>query len=190
MLAITVNVSFDEFDNSITDGDISLRDAIDKAPIGETINFPSALNGQTITLLANLGEILIEKNLTIDASNLSLGLTINGNDPSTALGDGIRLFHITDPTFGDDPPLVTMKNLTLEEGDAGSENGGAIQSAGLLTLIDCTIQNNQATNGGGVHVFIPSGTVQRDGTSLGRDKFTTSTFQFLAPIIRTSTSVS
>ena len=52
----------DELDGSIVDGDISLRDAIAAAPSGEAIDF--AVNG-TILLDVALGELVIDKNLTI-----------------------------------------------------------------------------------------------------------------------------
>lgn len=160
LLAITVNTAVDEQDFSISDGDRSLRDAILFALPGDgIITFDSSLNGASINLAAALGTIDIEESIIIDASNLPDGITINGNDPSDDPLDGIRIFNITDPTSGSAPPHVTIKNLTLEDGDAGFEDGGAIKSAGRLTLIDCTIQSNQAAlaSGGGVFVQVAGG---------------------------------
>src|SRR5262245_14540994 len=68
--AITVNTLVDEADGSITDGDISLRDAIASSPAGGTINF--AVFG-TINLA--LGEVVVE-NRIIDGGDPGL-LTIN-----------------------------------------------------------------------------------------------------------------
>jgi hypothetical protein len=93
MLSITVNVGFDENDHFITDGDVSLRDAIENAPAGDTINFAPSLNGAKIDLDGALGEIAFAKSLTIDASMLPNGITIDasGNDPTPTIN--ARLVH-------------------------------------------------------------------------------------------------
>src|SRR4051812_45784732 len=62
LLAITVNTLLDENDHSIVDGDISLRDAIEAATPGVTIDF--SVSG-TISL-GSMGELVIKKNLTIN----------------------------------------------------------------------------------------------------------------------------
>jgi hypothetical protein len=154
LATITVTTIDDVVDAN--DGVTSLREAIDVANIagGDTINFdPSApnMNGGTISL--ELGQIAFGKDLTIDASNLTSGLTINADDdnPDTPRH---RIFDITDPTFGSDPPLVTIKGLTLTGGDAGSLEGGAIRSEARLELERCTVAGSQASLGGGVFVQV------------------------------------
>jgi hypothetical protein len=164
MLSITVNTLIDEQDNSLTDGDRSLRDAVILAPAGETINFDSTvpgMNGGTINLLGSLGEIAFAKNLTIDASGLTNGITISAaaadSNVNVDNGGGIRIFNITDSTGGATPPLVTLKNLTLKGGDV-SGSGGAIKSEGFLKLENCTIDDNNATGfGGGVYLGVYGG---------------------------------
>ena len=81
----------------------SLREAISAANSmagPNNIIFDVSLDGNTILLKRNLpgGELAIADHLSIDASNLTLGLTINGNDPSPAINDGtgIRIFNIDD----------------------------------------------------------------------------------------------
>jgi hypothetical protein len=139
LLAITVNNATDERDGSIIDGDISLRDAVEIAPAGETINFAPGLNGATISLLSGplLGQIAFSKNLTIDATGLTNGITISAaaadSNVNVDNGGGIRIFNITDSTGGATPPLVMLKNLTLKGGDV-SGSGGAIKSEGFLRL--------------------------------------------------------
>jgi hypothetical protein len=162
LLAITVNTALDELDNSIIDGDISLRDAIAAAPIGETINFAPALNGQTITL--TLGELVLDKSVKIDASGLADGLTIDasGNDltPTVDKGDGSRVFRITDELPG--AIAVELHGLTLTGGDV-SGNGGAVlfRRAGSLTITGSTLTGNSATAGGGLWArTIDSGSVR------------------------------
>jgi hypothetical protein len=141
LLAITVDNPIDELDIDRSPGDTSLREAIfDANSAGDTINFdPTTMNGATITLLhgPGFGEIEFGKNLTIDGG--TLGITIDADDPDDDLppeeqerGNGIRIFHITDPIPGDDSPLVTLKGLTLTGGDPSDDsedgNGGAIYS--------------------------------------------------------------
>ena len=97
------------------------------APAGETINFSSALSGGTIVLNRALGQIEFGENLTIDASMLPLGITISGNYPTEELGDGIRIFNITDPDLFDGVSShVMMIGLTLTGGDpvVGVPEGG------------------------------------------------------------------
>ena len=72
VLAITVDTLTDEADGSITDGDISLRDAIAAAVSGETIDF--SVTG-TILLDDALGELVIDKSLMINGPGAEL-LTI------------------------------------------------------------------------------------------------------------------
>ncbi len=158
MLAVlTVNTPLDERDFSITDGDVSIRDAIDFAIPGDTINFnTSVMNGSTIELNQALGQINIEETLTIDASMLSAGITIDASaaDPTPTVnnGDGIRIFDITDPISGPQEPFVALIGLRLTGGDV-SGNGGAIRSSGAELLVrGCVVEQNAASdNGGGIY---------------------------------------
>jgi hypothetical protein len=86
------------------------------------------------------------------------------------VGDGIRIFNITDPTNGSAPPLITLKGLTLKGGDpvrnSGNQdgNGGAIFSEARLEIFDCTIEENEAFSGGGIHIKVAgdSPTMERE----------------------------
>src|SRR5579871_6524902 len=55
----------------------SLRSTIASANPGDTIVFTSTFSGQVIQLTS--AEILVTKNLTIDASSLPAGIAINGS---------------------------------------------------------------------------------------------------------------
>jgi len=157
LLAITVDTLIDEADGSIVDGDVSLRDALAAAPAGETIDFNGALDGGTILL--TMGELLVTKALTIDATALSNGLTIDasGNDPTPDEdnGDGSRVFNIDDGDFNAEPS-VTVSGLTLTGGDT-NESGGAIFSSGVsLSVRSSTISGNYSGEaGGGVFARTP-----------------------------------
>ncbi len=114
----------------------SLRDAIQNACIDGTINFGSSLAGQTITLTS--GQIVLNSTLTISNTQAS-GLTISGNNNS-------RIFDIR--SSGN----VTISNLILINGNAGTEFGGAIRvlTDGQLTLLNSTVRDSQARAGGGI----------------------------------------
>jgi nitrogen fixation protein FixH len=162
MLSITVNVAFDERDTNLTDGDISLRDAIEQAPANETINFDLSLNGATLNVSKALGEIMFSKSLTIDGSGRNI--TIQAEDLTTTVhtdGQGTRIFNITDPSSGVSPPTVTMIGLKLAGADPapgfGTPEGGAIRSEGILKLTNMTIVDSGAARGGGVFVAVASG---------------------------------
>lgn len=157
MLAtITVNTLIDI--DSATDGVTTLREAVvAAAPAGDTINFTSNLNAGVIALDQGLGQIETEgKSVTINASMLPLGITINaggGTDGVVGNGDGIRIFNVTDPTFGSAPPSVTMIGLTLTGGDV-PDDGGAIRSEGMVVLRNSTLRDNRAASGGAIFVQV------------------------------------
>lgn len=164
-------------DEQVTNDFVSLREAIRDTLDGGLVTFASSLNGATIALDRNLGELAFSKSLTIDASSLSSGITIDAGTllgdptPNQKLGDGMRIFKISDESAGVSPHSVTLKNLTLRGGDV-TGNGGAISvndgsvyydSLASLTLDRCTITGNAATSefnrtytgrGGGVYAKI------------------------------------
>ena len=159
LASITVDTSLDALDPN--DGVTTLREAVvAAAPAGDTIRFASNLNGGTITLDRTKGQIeVISKSLTIDASMLPAGITIDADDPDRGVtdevrGNGIRVFNITDPFGG---TVVTMKGLTLTGGDV-IDDGGAIRSTAALNLSQCTIKDNFAFAwGGGISLRLMSG---------------------------------
>jgi CSLREA domain-containing protein len=125
---ITVDTLTDENDHDCNDGDCSLRDAIETATAGQEIDF--SVTG-TITLTG--GQLTINKDLTITGPGADQ-LTISGNNNS-------RVFRITLPN------TVTISGLTIADGDAGA--GGGILNHGYLTLNNCIVSSNTATNGDG-----------------------------------------
>src|SRR5689334_12341230 len=85
--------------NTNDSGAGSLRQAIIDASPGDTIDFHSALSGQTITLTS--AELLINKNLSINGPGASL-LSVSGNNAR-------RIFKVTSGT-------VSIAGLTLFNG--------------------------------------------------------------------------
>ncbi len=137
-LGTVVTTTVDENNGSLNPGHgngISLREAVTWSPAGSLITFAKALNGQTCTL--SLGELVVaDRNLTIDASSLANGFTVDGNDAS-------RIFRLANKA-------LTLKSLTLTRSRAG-EGGGAIQQfGGQLFVQNCTLSENSAVSGGAV----------------------------------------
>ena len=107
-----------------------------------TLTFAPDLSGQTLTFGS---EIVITDNaaVTVDASSLPAGLTLDGG-PGTN-----RLFSVPTGTS------LTLTSLTLTGGNGGgatsSGNGGAILNQGTLTLTHCTLSGNSADSGGAIY---------------------------------------
>lgn len=114
----------------------SLRQAISNAPAGGNVLFAPALSGATITLGGS--QLTIDKDLTINASTLSAGLTVAGNNAS-------RVFNINAGN------VVTLESFTVTGGN--SANGAGVNCLGTVTLNKMTIHGNSATqDGGGIRV--------------------------------------
>ncbi|MEL6930133.1 MAG: choice-of-anchor Q domain-containing protein, partial [Cyanobacteria bacterium J06600_6] len=143
---LIVSTLEDENDGDFSDGDLSLREAIAAAESGDTITFSSNLNGSTINL--SLGELVIDKNLTIDGLG-SDQLTINAAENS-------RVFNVDD---GNEDNLleVAIDGLTITGGDISREfeensNGGGIFSRENLELTNSVVSGNAAgLLGGGIY---------------------------------------
>ena len=110
----------------------------------DTIRF-SLGQGSIITLTSPLP--LISENLTIDGSNVT-GLTINagGNGRILEIGTGAD---------------VTVRNLRLTGGAAGSE-GGAILNRGQLTVLESQLFGNSAQEGGAIYNSFQGALTLRD----------------------------
>ncbi|MBD0314820.1 MAG: DUF4347 domain-containing protein, partial [Microcoleus sp. T3-bin5] len=149
--------------NNNDSGPGSLRNAIASAAAGDIIQFASSLASQTITLTS--GQLVINKNLTIDATGAT-NLTISGNSTS-------RVILIEGSTN------VTLKNLIVANGkvsgtDANNEatsSGGGIQTGGnsTLTLDNCQVNNNVAGFGGGIYTGFRSTTTVINSKFSGND---------------------
>jgi hypothetical protein len=119
--------------NNADSGDGSLRAMLALASSGDTITFDPSLAGQTMTLIS--GELAIDKSVDIEGLGADQ-LTVSGNDAS-------RVFHITGSGL-----TVTIADLAIVHGRAS--RGGAIDNAGSrLSLLDCTLSDNQAVGATG-----------------------------------------
>jgi len=129
--------------NTNDSGPGSLRQAINLANQGDTIDFDPALNGQTVTLTSD--ELLISKNITISGPGPNL-LTV-----ARAQGvSNFRIFHITLSH------TVTIQGLTITNGNPLSPGfgGGILNDGATLSVINCTLSGNHAAlSGGGIDNF-------------------------------------
>jgi len=138
---VTVTTLMDENDGSCVDGDCSLRDALQTAAAGDTIDF--SVTG-TITL--TLGELYVINDLIISGPGTEK-LTISGNNTS-------RVFYISNSV-----PAV-ISDLTIANGKViDNTGGGGIFNVGFLTLNNVVVSSNQAvqsafvSQGGGIFNF-------------------------------------
>ena len=148
------------------DGLISLREAVEIYSVsGDTITFDPSLNGQTITLSGKQISIL-KKDLSIDASALEDGITIDAAGESRAF----IILGNYNPATGATNKYVTVSltNLTVVNGDANvyrnetyndvvldneefkADGGAAFAYAVNLTLTNVAFNDNDAYKGGAV----------------------------------------
>jgi len=119
----------------------SLRQVIIDATPNDTLTFTNTLAGGTITLTT--GQMVINKNLTIDASAIG-GITIDADNAT-------RVFSI-----GSASTLI-LESLRLINGIATSANpndrGGAVTVAPSSSLIlsNCELSDNTAIYGGSIY---------------------------------------
>lgn len=173
MLAVfTVSETYDAVVTGLGDAPGTLRQAVFDAEFfdgPDIIIFASGLNGGIIKLGKdannndlNLGfqsQLSITESVTIDASMLTSGITIKAYDPTPSQNnfDGARAFNISTSYYSSGALDVTLKNLTITDGDvAGSGGGIAYQnhSGGSLNLFDVKLIDNNAYEGGGLSIHV------------------------------------
>ena len=140
---ITVTTTADEFDTP-SGATMSLREALRDAAAAagaDTIVFDPSLDGGTITL--TIAEIVINDSVgvTVDASSLTNGITLSGNN-------AFRIFSVASGS------VFTGNCLHLTAGNGvgatTSGQGGALFNLGTTTLDRCAIYSNAGSFGGGV----------------------------------------
>ena len=137
---ITVTTLIDEIDGTTCPGtDCSLREALQAAGSGDTINF-----GVTGKITLTMGQLVIGSSLTISGPGSSL-LIVDGNNAS-------RVFNIITGSS-----IVNISNLTVQNGRVVDTSCGGIMNVGNLTLDHVIVQNNNAvknsnkfSSGGGI----------------------------------------
>lgn len=131
----------------------SLRQAIQDATAGDTIVFqiPTADPGYAATGIFTIGltsgELLINKNLTIDSGGQKISVQ--------RISGSFRLFRVS-------TGQVTLLALTIRDGqsDSSTVNGGGIVNSGNLTVKSCTFVGNGANVGNIGGAIYNSGTLR------------------------------
>ena len=124
-----------------TEGKLTLREAIEKSKDQDTITFETSLTNKTISLVS--GQLIIDKNLTINASALTQSPIIDARGKS-------RIVRI------DPQNKVTINNLSFTNGNTTvqeGEIGGAILNNQSNLILNCCSIFRNSTNfdGGGIY---------------------------------------
>jgi hypothetical protein len=130
----------------------SLRQAVASAAAGDIVTLPSSLSScSPITLTSG---------------------PVDLTDSGTIVGPGANVVAVsasfTSSVF-EVPRGVTVNitGLTIEDGSAGTGNGGGIDNAGTVTLIDSTVSHNSGSAGGGID---STGTVTLNDSTVSGNK--------------------
>ena len=131
--------------NTNDSGAGSLRQALADANDGDTINFDSSLNGQTITLTS--GQLVVNKSLNITGpgpNQLTVARSSANGTPN------FRIFLINPGK------TVSISGLTMTNGQPSGNfpddsGGGIYNDHATLTMNNCTLSGNSAIWGGGIY---------------------------------------
>ncbi len=122
-------------------GDNTLRSALGSARNHDRIRFDAALSGGTLRLTK--GPLQVRTSVDIDALDLPLGFTLDGDRKS-------RVLEVV-PTA-----IVRIAGLTFTNGSA--QAGAGIQNDGWLRLEQCVIAGNHSVlNGAGIYSHLDTG---------------------------------
>ncbi|MEM6548688.1 MAG: Ig-like domain-containing protein [Pseudomonadota bacterium] len=165
MATIIVNTFEDETDGSITDGTISLRDAIAAASEGDRITFAEAgYTGLELGALVLVQGVTIDGDLdddgvadvTVDAQGMSRAFTVTGRE---VVLDGLMITG--GYSYGDTATAAAGGGILVERsaeltilgsalyGNYATGAGGGLYSLGETTVVDSEVVENASLGGGG-----------------------------------------
>ncbi len=143
---LMVTTKADENDPNGTLGTgISLREALRDAPPGAGILFdPAVFTGGVANVIAFAAAspgLVVSQNVTIDASNIPGGITVNGSGSST--------YRKTVLTV-QGGRVASLRGVTLTGGyTATTAYGGGMFNQGSVTMTECRLTGNRAYAGAG-----------------------------------------
>ena len=176
---LVVNNVFDTFDGICsTNYGCSLRDAIADASNGDTITFSDDFLGD-VTIVLILGEVEIDKNLTIDGEiddDIGTYVRISGNDASRvffiptgviATLNKLEIVNGQAATYGSygggvyiaDSSIVTIQNCKFEDNHTGASGGAVYNGNGILYIHNFSRFTNNSANASGGAIYNDHGTV-------------------------------
>ena len=124
----------------------------------EDISTDSYTNDDNFSLI-NIDPSDDKQNLTLEiASYGENSCTINANKSGEKSG---RVMYIGQKAN------VTLRNVNIKGGNLANGNGGAIYCSGTLNLVNSTISESNAKNGGGI--YIENGTFTMNGGIIGNE---------------------
>jgi len=138
---ITVTTTADELNG---DGDCSLREAVQAANTDAAADACPAGGGADIIVIP-AGTYELTSQLVLDDVE---GVTLQGAGAASTILSGGDATRLVDVAAGG----LVAEDLTFTAGAAGTENGGAIRSAGAASVViaSSVFDGNQARNGGAV----------------------------------------
>jgi predicted outer membrane repeat protein len=171
---LIVSTNVDESDGNYAFGDLSLREALALAAATgakKTIEFDPSVWDTTISLLSGLGNLAISEDVEIlgpGADRLTIasggshrvflvsasvtasisGVTITGGGGVTTGGGIYSEGNVTLDS------VAIVGNHTILNGGGANHGGGIYSYGGSLTIVDSTIDDNQARWGGGLLVAL------------------------------------
>jgi predicted outer membrane repeat protein len=137
----------------------NLRQALADANDGDTIEFDPLLGGWNLPLAAVLGQLVVDKSVTIRWVPTDGYPTYLGVDAQHAS----RVFYISPGK------TVTISGLTIINGSAPADycfGGGIYNDHATLTVSNCTISGNAAVPGTGGGIYNNAGTLAVNSTTL------------------------
>ncbi|NIP94475.1 MAG: hypothetical protein GWO24_13935, partial [Akkermansiaceae bacterium] len=115
--------------NTDDSGPGSLREEIAEAAPGDTVTFASSLGGATIFLTS--GQLVVDKDLTIDGSGLVSPVTVDAGEADASQ----RVALVTAGVSVVIDTLILTGGVTPRApGSVNVEHGGGIHNAGSLTI--------------------------------------------------------
>ncbi len=140
-------------DNTLADGQVTLREAINAA--NNDADGPDTM----ATGIFGDDEIRFATSMTINLGGTELSIDDNGGDltidgqANQVIVDGSAtstVFEINNVGGGAD---VTFRNLTIQNGNIGGNGGGILNNsnAATVTIENATVTGNTAGTGGGIH---------------------------------------
>ncbi|WFB37436.1 choice-of-anchor Q domain-containing protein [Kiritimatiellota bacterium B12222] len=163
--------------NTNDDGAGSLRETLRLATPGFDVTFHADLEGESIVLTS--GQILLDKDVGIDASALAGGMTIDGNandrifeitNEANVNLDTLHLINGASSSNGGAIMMTTGTTLsisrsTLADNQANTGGGAIYNNGGTLLLTQSTLMNNTATEGGAIYSSVTAGSGKTAATN-------------------------